>query len=83
MQQLLDKMAGMVGKYFLPKMEGVRLSLVAPSGTAYLVEGARQEVVSWQEGQLLLSNAQLAAFAGGKLQLQGEVLRLTPWLRKG
>ena len=83
MQQLLDKMAGMVGKYFLPKMEGVRLSLVAPSGTAYLVEGARQEVVSWQEGQLLLSNAQLAAFAGGKLQLQGEVLRLTPWLHKG
>lgn len=83
MQQLLDKMAGMVGKYFLPKMEGVRLSLVAPSGTAYLVEGARQEAVSWQEGQLLLSNAQLAAFAGGKLQLQGEVLRLTPWLHKG
>ena len=83
MQQLLDKMAGMVGKYFLPKMEGVRLSLVAPSGTAYLVDGARQEAVSWQEGQLLLSNAQLAAFAGGKLQLQGEVLRLTPWLHKG
>lgn len=83
MQQLLDKMAGMVGKYFLPKMEGVRLSLVAPSGTAYLVEGARQEAVPWQQGQLLLSNAQLAAFANGRLQLQGEILRLTPWLHKG
>lgn len=83
MQQLLDKMAGMVGKYFLPRMEGVRLSLVAPSGTAYLVEGARQEAVPWQQGQLLLSNAQLAAFANGRLQLQGEILRLTPWLHKG
>lgn len=83
MQQLLDKMAGMVGKYFLPRMEGVRLSLVTPSGTAYLVEGARQEAVPWQQGQLLLSNAQLAAFANGRLQLQGEILRLTPWLHKG
>ncbi|MFM5880854.1 DUF2987 domain-containing protein [Aeromonas sanarellii] len=83
MQQLLGKMAGMVGKYFLPRMEGVRLSLVTPSGTAYLVEGARQEAVPWQQGQLLLSNAQLAAFANGKLQLQGEILRLTPWLHKG
>lgn len=83
MQQLLDKMAGMVGKYFLPQMEGVRFSLVAPSGTAYLVEGARQEAVPWQQGQLLLSNAQLAAFANGRLQLQGEILRLTPWLHKG
>lgn len=83
MQQLLDKMAGIIGKHFLPRMEGVRLSLIEPAGTAYLVEGARQEAVSWQEGQLLLSNAQLAAFAGGKLQLQGEVLRLTPWLHKG
>ncbi|WOX46640.1 DUF2987 domain-containing protein [Aeromonas sp. XH] len=83
MQQLLDKMAGMVGKYFLPRMEGVRFSLVAPSGTAYLVEGARQEAVPWQQGQLLLSNAQLAAFANGRLQLQGEILRLTPWLHKG
>ncbi|MBP0601555.1 DUF2987 domain-containing protein [Aeromonas sanarellii] len=83
MQQLLDKMAGMVGKYFLPRMEGVRFSLVAPSGTAYLVEGARQEAVPWQQGQLLLSNAQLAAFANGRLQLLGEILRLTPWLHKG
>ncbi|MGS3138534.1 DUF2987 domain-containing protein [Aeromonas sanarellii] len=83
MQQLLDKMAGMVGKYFLPRMEGVRFSQVVPSGTAYLVEGARQEAVPWQQGQLLLSNAQLAAFANGRLQLQGEILRLTPWLHKG
>lgn len=83
MQLLLDKMAGIFGKYFLPKMEGVRLSLMEPVGTAYLVDGARQEAVPWQQGQLLLSNAQLAAFAGGKLQLQGEVLRLTPWLHKG
>ncbi|MBL0547732.1 DUF2987 domain-containing protein [Aeromonas caviae] len=83
MQRLLDKMAGMVGQYFLPKMEGVRISMVAPAGTAYLVEGARQEAVSWQQGQLLLSNAQLKGFAQGKLQLQGEILRLTPWLHKG
>ena len=82
MQRLLDKMAGMVGQYFLPKMEGVRISMVAPAGTAYLVEGARQEAVSWQQGQLLLSNAQLKGFAQGKLQLQGEILRLTPWLHK-
>ncbi|MGL4480091.1 MAG: DUF2987 domain-containing protein, partial [Aeromonas veronii] len=34
-------------------------------------------------GQLLLSNAQLSTFAGGTLRLQGEVLRLTPWLHKG
>ncbi|MGN5111448.1 DUF2987 domain-containing protein [Aeromonas jandaei] len=83
MQQLLDKMAGMVGKYFLPKMEGIRIALVEPQGTAYLVDGARQEPVTWQHGQLLLSNAQLSAFAAGTLRLQGEVLRLTPWLHKG
>jgi hypothetical protein len=30
----------------------------------------------------LLSNAQLADFAAGTLQLQGDILRLTPWLHK-
>lgn len=83
MQSLLDKMAGMVGKHFLPKMEGVRITLVQQSGTAYLIDGARQEALSWQEGHLLLSNEQLAAFAAGQLRLQGDVLRLTPWLHKG
>lgn len=83
MQLLLDKMAGMVGKHFLPKMEGVRITLVEPSGTAYLIDGARQEALPWQEGHLLLSNELLAAFGGGQLRLQGDVLRLTPWLHKG
>lgn len=83
MQSLLDKMAGMVGKHFLPKMEGVRITLVQQSGTAYLIDGARQEALLWQEGHLLLSNEQLAAFAAGQLRLQGDVLRLTPWLHKG
>ncbi|WP_429215773.1 DUF2987 domain-containing protein [Aeromonas veronii] len=83
MQSLLDKMAGMVGKHFLPKMEGVRITLVQQNGTAYLIDGARQEALPWQEGHLLLSNEQLAAFAAGQLRLQGEVLRLTPWLHKG
>ncbi|MGL6353054.1 DUF2987 domain-containing protein [Aeromonas veronii] len=83
MQSLLDKMAGMVGKHFLPKMEGVRITLVQQSGTAYLIDGARQEALSWQEGHLQLSNEQLAAFAAGQLRLQGDVLRLTPWLHKG
>ncbi|MGL6369043.1 DUF2987 domain-containing protein [Aeromonas hydrophila] len=83
MQSLLEKLAGMVGKYFLPEMTGVRVSLVQPSGTAYLIDGARQLPLPWQEGQLLLSNAQLVEFAEGKLQLQGEILRLTPWLHKG
>ena len=73
----------MVGKYFLPEMAGVRVTLVQPTGTAYLVDGARQLPLSWQEGQLLLSNAQLADFAAGKLQLKGDILRLTPWLHKG
>ena len=82
MQALLSKLAGMVGKYFLPEMAGVRVTLVQPTGTAYLVDGARQQPLSWQGGQLLLSNAQLADFAAGKLQLQGEILRLTPWLHK-
>ncbi|MGL5373889.1 MAG: DUF2987 domain-containing protein [Aeromonas veronii] len=83
MQSLLDKMAGMVGKHFLPKMEGVRITLVQQIGTAYLIDGARQEALPWQEGHLLLSNEQLAAFAAGQLRLQGDVLRLTPWLHKG
>lgn len=83
MQSLLEKLAGVVGKYFLPEMTGVRVSLVQPSGTAYLIDGARQLPLPWQEGQLLLSNAQLAEFAEGNLQLQGEILRLTPWLHKG
>ncbi|TNI98516.1 DUF2987 domain-containing protein [Aeromonas veronii] len=83
MQSLLDKMAGMVGKHFLPKMEGVRITLVQQSGTAYLIDGARQEALLWEEGHLLLSNEQLAAFAAGQLRLQGDVLRLTPWLHKG
>ncbi|OEC44227.1 DUF2987 domain-containing protein [Aeromonas sp. DNP9] len=83
MQSLLDKMAGMVGKHFLPKMEGVRITLVQQSGTAYLIDGARQEALPWEEGHLLLSNEQLAAFAAGQLCLQGDVLRLTPWLHKG
>ncbi|MFQ2041385.1 DUF2987 domain-containing protein [Aeromonas sp. s11] len=83
MQSLLDKMAGMVGKHFLPKMEGVRITLVQQIGTAYLIDGARQEALPWEEGHLLLSNEQLAAFAAGQLRLQGDVLRLTPWLHKG
>lgn len=83
MQSLLDKMAGMVGKHFLPKMEGVRIALVEPSGTAYLKDGDRQEALPWQHGQLLLSNEQLIGFAAGQLMVQGEVLRLTPWLHKG
>ncbi|WP_421285935.1 DUF2987 domain-containing protein [Aeromonas veronii] len=83
MQSLLDKMAGMVGKHFLPKMEGVRITLVQQSGTAYLIDGARQEALPWEEGHLLLSNEQLAVFAAGQLRLQGDVLRLTPWLHKG
>ncbi|MCJ7977508.1 DUF2987 domain-containing protein [Aeromonas veronii] len=83
MQSLLDKMAGMVGKHFLPKMEGVRITLVQQSGTAYLIDGARQEALPWQDGHLLLSNEQLAAFATWQLRLQGDVLRLTPWLHKG
>ncbi|MFM5639555.1 DUF2987 domain-containing protein [Aeromonas veronii] len=83
MQSLLDKMAGMVGKHFLPKMEGVRITLVQQSGTAYLIDGTRQEALPWVEGHLLLSNEQLAAFAAGQLRLQGDVLRLTPWLHKG
>ncbi|MFM5635346.1 DUF2987 domain-containing protein [Aeromonas veronii] len=83
MQSLLDKMAGMVGKHFLPKMEGIRITLVQQSGTAYLIDGARQEALPWVEGHLLLSNEQLAAFAAGQLRLQGDVLRLTPWLHKG
>ncbi|MGL5565827.1 MAG: DUF2987 domain-containing protein, partial [Plesiomonas sp.] len=49
MQSLLDKMAGMVGKHVLPKMEGVRITLVQQSGTAYLIDGARQEALPWQE----------------------------------
>lgn len=83
MQLLLEKMAGMVGKHFLPKMEGVRIALVEPSGTAYLNDGTRQEALSWQHGQLLLSNEQLTDFAAGQLIVPGEVLRLTPWLHKG
>ena len=82
MQKLLDKLAGMVGKYFLPGMEGVRISLAQPSGTAYLIDGDRQQALPWQEGQLLLGNEQLADYGAGKLQLQGEILRLTPWLHK-
>ncbi|MOA52993.1 hypothetical protein D3C78_1763830 [compost metagenome] len=54
-----------------------------PSGTAYLIDGARQQPLSWQDGQLLLRNEQLADFAVGRLQLEGEILRLTPWLHKG
>ncbi|HEH9431630.1 DUF2987 domain-containing protein [Aeromonas sobria] len=83
MQLLLEKMAGMVGKHFLPKMAGVRIALVEPSGTAYLNDGTRQEALPWQHGQLLLSNEQLTGFAAGQLIVQGEVLRLTPWLHKG
>ena len=82
MQALLDKLAGMIGKYFLPAMEGVRVSLTQPSGIAYLIDGDRQQALPWQDGQLLLSNALIADFAAGRLQLQGEILRLTPWLPK-
>ncbi|MNT35333.1 hypothetical protein D3C72_1713580 [compost metagenome] len=82
MQSLLDKLAGMVGKHFLPDMAGVRVTLVQPSGTAYLIDGARQQPLPWQDGQLLLRNEQLADFAAGKLQLEGDILRLTPWLHK-
>ncbi len=72
MQSLLEKLAGMVGKYFLPEMTGVRVSLVQPSGTAYLIDGARQLPLPWQEGQLLLSNAQLAEFAEASCSCRGD-----------
>ena len=52
--------------------------MVAPAGTAYLVEGARQEAVSWQQGQLLLSNAQLKGLPRASCNCKGEILRLTP-----
>lgn len=83
MQSLLDKMAGMVGKYFLPDMVGIRIAMIEPAGTAYLVDGARQVPLTWQHGQLQIANEQLAAFAGGTLRVQGQILRLTPWLQKG
>lgn len=83
MQSLLDKMAGMVGKHFLPDMVGIRIAMVEPQGRASLVEGARQRDLEWQDGQLQISNQQLAEFAGGTLRLSGEVLWLTPWLHKG
>lgn len=83
MRALLDKLAGMIGKHFLPEMAGIRISLVQPSGTAYLIDGSRRQALPWQDGQLLLRNEQLADFAAGRLQLQGEILRLTPWLHKG
>ena len=83
MQALLDKMAGMVGKHFLPDVAGVRVSLVPVSGTAYLDKGAEHLALPWKEGALLLGNAQLAAFEGGTLQPNGELVRLTPWLHKG
>jgi len=83
MQQLLDKMAGMVGKHFLPDMVGIRIAMVEPQGRASLVNGARQRDLEWQDGQLQISNQLLAEFAGGTVRLSGEVLRLTPWLHKG
>ncbi|MCS3459157.1 DUF2987 domain-containing protein [Aeromonas sp. BIGb0445] len=83
MQALLDKMAGMVGKHFLPEVAGVRVSLAPVSGTAYLDKGSEQLVLPWKEGSLLLGNAQLSAFEGGTLQPNGELIRLTPWLHKG
>jgi hypothetical protein len=58
-------------------MEGVRISMVAPAGTAYLVEGARQEAVSWQQGQLLLSNAQLKRLPRAAATARGDPA-LTP-----
>lgn len=55
----------------------MQVTLKEPHAT-YLIDGARQEALPWQDGQLLLNNEQQAGFAAGQLRLQGEVLRLTP-----
>ncbi|MGL5294811.1 MAG: DUF2987 domain-containing protein [Aeromonas sp.] len=83
MQLLLDKMAGRVGKHFLPKMVGVRVALVEPKGMAYLLKGTHQVPIPWHDNQLLLSGELLDQFATGQLQLPNPALRLTPWLHKG
>lgn len=83
MQALLDKMAGMIGKHFLPGQAGVRLTLTPASGHAYLRKGAQQLTLPWQGGSLTIDNQLLADFEGGTLVVAGRLVRLTPWLHKG
>jgi len=78
LEGVLQKNAGMIGKYFLPTFQGLRFKLMAPiDANSTLDEGYQRA----SNGDLLVSNTVLKNGTAEK-QLLYKVERITPWLVK-
>jgi len=78
LEGVLQKNAGMIGKYFLPTYQGLRFKLVEPIAPQTELAAGYQRA---NNGDLLITNAVLQSGAADK-SLPYEVQRITPWLVK-
>ncbi|MBZ6073532.1 DUF2987 domain-containing protein [Aeromonas schubertii] len=78
MQRLLDKMAGMIGKHFLPPMRGVHLEMAEPRGQVALDGKEGERLLLWQQGRLAIDDETLKG--EGHLAFATPPIRVTPWL---
>ncbi|WP_354625169.1 DUF2987 domain-containing protein [Psychromonas sp. MME2] len=78
LQGVLNKNAGMIGKYFLPDFIGVRVQPVQPVSAAQRKVLAENIKVA-DNGDLLISNQFLQTDKGESL-INFQVQRITPWL---
>lgn len=80
LQGVLNKNAGMIGKYFLPTFMGVRLQLLTPLTKQQ--QNKLDSNLQWSEnGELLLSHAFIETL-NAELLVDFKVQRITPWLVK-
>ncbi|ENY71035.1 hypothetical protein G114_15231 [Aeromonas diversa CDC 2478-85] len=80
MQRLLDKMAGMIGKHFLPPMRGVHLEMAQPDGRVALIAKQGERQLVWQKGRLAIDDETLKGSTQDRLAFDTPPLRVTPWL---
>ena len=78
LEGVLKKNAGMIGKYFLPKFDGIRLTLSKELNKQQLAKLSNSIVIS-KNNELLLSNDSFDVI--NKInELNLVVVRITPWL---
>lgn len=78
LQSLLNKHAGMLGKYFLPTFSGLRLQLVEPL-TPLQLSRLDKKIGVAKNGYLLVSNKVLKSTLSDK-RIEFKLARITPWL---
>ena len=78
LEGVLKKNAGMIGKYFLPTFEGVRLKFSEPL-TDIQVNRLGEGIQFSAQGELLLSNDLLNNITAIN-ELNVTLVRITPWM---